>query len=69
MKRAIGICLLAAVISAVANAGGEASKRRPVRIDQKAPEFANIDAWINSSPLTLPQLKGKVIVVHFMAFG
>ncbi len=43
----------------------------PVRIagQQRAPEFADITAWINSPPLKMSDLKGKVVVVHFMAFG
>jgi hypothetical protein len=35
----------------------------------RAPEFADIDTWINSKPLTLARLKGQVVVVHFLAFG
>jgi hypothetical protein len=34
-----------------------------------APEFQGIDEWINSKPLSLKDLKGKVVVVHFWAFG
>lgn len=34
----------------------------------KAPEF-EIDTWINSSPVKLSELKGKVTVLHFYAFG
>lgn len=34
-----------------------------------APEFADIEAWINSSPLTMESLRGRVVVVHFFAFG
>jgi len=34
----------------------------------KAPEFA-AETWINSSPIRLSDLKGKVTVVHFYAFG
>jgi peroxiredoxin len=34
-----------------------------------APEFVGIEEWINSEPLTMSQLKGKVVVVHFFAFG
>jgi hypothetical protein len=43
----------------------------PVKIagHQKAPEFADITAWINSKPLTMAKLKGKVVVVHFLTFG
>jgi hypothetical protein len=47
------------------------SKWMPVEIrgEQSAPEFEDIAAWINSKPLTMKSLKGKVVVVHFMAFG
>jgi peroxiredoxin len=34
-----------------------------------APEFAGIEEWINSEPLKMADLKGKVVVVHFFAFG
>ena len=34
-----------------------------------APEFAGIDAWINSSPLTIASLRGKVVLVEFWTFG
>lgn len=34
-----------------------------------APELRGVTAWINSEPLTLNQLRGKVVVVHFWAFG
>lgn len=34
-----------------------------------APEFESVSAWVNSSPLTLEELRGKVVVVHFFAFG
>jgi hypothetical protein len=47
------------------------SKWTPVKIDgnQPAPEFEDITTWVNSKPLTMKSLKGKVVVVHFMAFG
>lgn len=34
-----------------------------------APEFEGIDAWLNSEPITMESLRGKVVVVHFFAFG
>ena len=34
----------------------------------KAPEF-EVDTWLNSPPVKLSELKGKVTVVHFYAFG
>ncbi len=35
----------------------------------QAPELVNTDDWINSSPIKLQELRGKVIVVHFYACG
>ena len=34
-----------------------------------APELRGVTAWINSEPITLKQLRGKVVIVHFWAFG
>ena len=47
------------------------SSLTPVEIKgrQEAPEFEDIAAWVNSKPVTMKSLKGKVVVVHFMAFG
>jgi thiol-disulfide isomerase/thioredoxin len=35
---------------------------------QPAPEFTN-ETWINSEPLRLTELKGKVVLVEFWTFG
>jgi thiol-disulfide isomerase/thioredoxin len=34
-----------------------------------APEFTDLQNWINSDPLTLADLKGKVVLVNFWTFG
>jgi len=34
-----------------------------------APEFKGITAWINSEPLTMASLRGKVVLVHFWTFA
>ena len=34
-----------------------------------APELTGITAWINSAPLTLAALRGKVVLVHFWTFA
>ena len=34
-----------------------------------APEFTGLAAWINSSPITMASLRGKVVLVHFWTFG
>ena len=33
------------------------------------PEFADAAAWLNSPPLTMESLRGKVVIIHFFAFG
>ncbi|MFO1021755.1 MAG: redoxin domain-containing protein [Planctomycetales bacterium] len=38
------------------------------RIYPLAPEFVPVRNWINSSPLTMKELRGKVVLVHFYAF-
>lgn len=35
----------------------------------QAPEFEQIQAWINSEPLTMSSLRGKVVALHFWTFG
>ncbi len=42
---------------------------RVERIGCLAPELRSVDAWINSEPKTLEELRGKVVVVHFWAFN
>lgn len=34
-----------------------------------APNFAGISAWINSQPLTMQQLKGKVVLIDFWTYS
>lgn len=35
----------------------------------QAPEFAGIDRWINSPPLTMSGLRGKVVLIDFWAYS
>ncbi|MEZ6089959.1 MAG: redoxin domain-containing protein [Pirellulaceae bacterium] len=39
-----------------------------VRTYPMAPEFVPVTNWINSSPLELSALRGKVVLIHFYAF-
>jgi cytochrome c biogenesis protein CcdA/thiol-disulfide isomerase/thioredoxin len=34
-----------------------------------APEFAGIEAWLNSPPLTMQSLKGKVVLIDFWTYS
>ena len=42
---------------------------RVPRIACRAPELTGVTEWINTSPVTLEQLRGKVVALHFYAFG
>lgn len=39
------------------------------RVSFKAPELIEAGGWINTQPLRLADLRGKVIALHFWAFG
>ena len=74
MLRFAGLCILVLSITALASGGDDPKDPKnwtPVKIPgkQKAPEFEDIAEWVNSPALTMKELKGKVVVVHFMAFG
>ncbi|MFJ1284507.1 hypothetical protein ACIKQA_19400, partial [Acinetobacter baumannii] len=34
-----------------------------------APEFTGIDQWLNSQPLTMRSLRGKVVLVDFWTYS
>ena len=34
-----------------------------------APEFAGVDAWLNSNPLTMSSLRGKVVLIDFWTYS
>ena len=37
--------------------------------DDKAPDFQGISAWVNSEPLQMNELKGKVVLVDFWSYS
>ena len=41
---------------------------QPLRLGQQAPEIAG-GPWINSPPLTMPALGGRVVLVEFWTYG
>jgi hypothetical protein len=61
----VGAFLLGLLLAAVPWAGAQ----QPVAMKMPAPEFKGIDEWINSEPLSLSDLNGKVVVLHFWTFG
>lgn len=51
--------------------GGETSFRSAPGLDRlgAAPEIQGIESWINSEPLTLASLRGKVVLVDFWTYS
>jgi thiol-disulfide isomerase/thioredoxin len=50
-------------------AGKPFDLNRVLRVQCTAPELRDVSLWINSTPLSLSDLRGRVVVVHFWAFG
>ena len=45
-----------------------ASAERPIRVGQAAPEITG-GPWVNSAPLSLGALRGRVVFVEFWTYG
>ena len=59
------ILLLGAALLPLATTRAE----QPAKMNIAAPELKDIDEWINTKPLQIKDLRGKVVVVHFWTFG
>ncbi len=64
MRIWIGLVLLSCLLPVTRAAG-----QQPVAMRVAAPDFKDISAWINTKPLKLADLRGRVVVLHFWAFG
>jgi thiol-disulfide isomerase/thioredoxin len=55
----------------LAGGSGSTSGGGLLAVDQRvaAPDFTGIDSWINSSALSLPALRGHVVLVDFWTFS
>ena len=53
----------------VVASGRGAVAQEPAAMRVPAPELRGISEWINSKPVELKDLKGKVVVLHFWTFG
>jgi thiol-disulfide isomerase/thioredoxin len=47
----------------------QAESDPPGQVGMAAPEFAKSTSWLQSEPLTMASLRGRVVVVHFWTFG
>ena len=57
---AIGLVVACSGVSALSEPGGN--------VGNKAPEFEGISNWINSEPLTMEELRGKVVLIDFWTY-
>lgn len=84
VRKAIGMVMLLAVISIASGVDaqtffGTSSKQvengEALQLQEAlqepyiAPEFAGIEQWMNSKPLTMESLKGKVVLVDFWTYS
>src|ERR1700710_3243999 len=65
---AVAIASLVATPAASAAASAVASPAANPLGSNSAPEFTGIDKWLNSDPLTMQQLRGKVVLVDFWTY-
>lgn len=47
---------------------GTAACAEPLKTGPRAPEFTGISTWLNSDPLTIQKLRGKVVLVDFWTY-
>jgi len=58
----------AAAVGAAATATSGTAMGGQLKNSTPAPEFTGIDKWLNSDPLTIKQLRGKVVLVDFWTY-
>ncbi|MFM0209605.1 thioredoxin family protein [Paraburkholderia sediminicola] len=75
LKTATTVALFAATVAAGATAlatlvasPAASPTANQVTNGTAAPEFTGIDKWLNSDPLTMQQLRGKVVLVDFWTY-
>lgn len=65
----VGIIVVAAVAVTLLSPQGTATPAVSLGNYGKAPDFQGIQNWINSPPLSISQLKGKVVLVDFWTYS
>jgi thiol-disulfide isomerase/thioredoxin len=70
---AVGTAMVAALgavaaLTAFSSTDSAAGMKAMQQTGAQAPDFVGIDNWINSAPLDLAQLRGKVVLVDFWTF-
>jgi thiol-disulfide isomerase/thioredoxin len=71
----VGLLLVAAIAYGVVNRSqtiapaGSTGSASSLPVGPQAPELTGITGWINSKPLTMQELRGKVVLVDFWTFS
>jgi thiol-disulfide isomerase/thioredoxin len=65
---AAGAAAIATLVASPAASAATSPAANPVNNSTAAPEFTGIDKWLNSDPLTMQQLRGKVVLVDFWTY-
>lgn len=60
---------IVATLALCVAAAGCTQAAAPPPVKAPAPEFTGIERWFNSKPLTMQQLKGKVVLVEFWTYS
>jgi thiol-disulfide isomerase/thioredoxin len=71
-RLAIALLLGVAGLSTAARADERADRSTPVEVAEvspQAPDFRGINNWLNSMPLRMSELRGKVVMVNFWTYG
>ena len=69
MRATLAGLTMAAVVGVMALAGGAATAAgQALRLGQPSPDVAG-ERWINTAPLTIAGLRGRVVLVEFWTYG
>ena len=65
LRTAVTVLLIAAALGL----GFGQAEQQFAQDKRKAPELVEVTEWLNTKPLTLAKLKGRVVVLHFFTYG
>jgi ABC-type nitrate/sulfonate/bicarbonate transport system substrate-binding protein len=68
-RLARGVVPLAVIVAALALLAAPSGSAQPPRTGTAAPDVTGGGPWINSAPLTLAALRGRVVAVEFWTYG
>ena len=69
---ALTAALCAGAINVIPGVADEQAVKGPVELvdaQRVAPNFVGIDNWLNSAPLNITDLRGKVVLIDFWTYG